>query len=83
MNPLESTSISWLLIDSLPIFLMSLIISIIQVFPFIKESVSVHHPLICNGLKILPQCTSQYRWWYIFSSVHECNTGNKTIRNKI
>ena len=82
LPPSESILLSWICIYSLPVFWMPVIYSIIQMFPHMKESVSVHYHIIWNGLKILPQCSSQLIWRSILSSMHECNSRNKTIWKK-
>ena len=46
LTPLESTLLSWICIDSLPGFWMSVMHSRIEILPFMKEYVSVHHPII-------------------------------------
>ena len=45
LDPSESTLLSHLCIDLLPGFLMSVIISIIQIYPFMNESVLVQQPI--------------------------------------
>ena len=51
LTPSESTLLLRLRIDSLPGFWMSVIHSRIQMFRFMKQYVSVHHPIILTGLK--------------------------------
>ena len=59
--PSRSTFLSWIFIDSLPGFWMSVIHHRIQMFPFMVESVSVQHPIIWTGLKyIIPMFLSIY-----------------------
>ena len=59
MNPSESIFLSRIYIDPLPGFWMSVIHSIIQLFHFMQDSVSVHHHNICTSLKLLTQCSFQ------------------------
>ena len=51
MTPSESIFLLWLYIDSLTGVWMSVMLSIIQMYIFMKESVSVHHPIIWTVLK--------------------------------
>ena len=51
LTPSESTLLSRLCIESLPGFWMSVMLSKIQMNPFMKEYVSVHHPIIWTCLK--------------------------------
>ena len=46
LTPSESTLLSRIFIDSLTGFWISVVHSRIPMFPFMKESVSVHHPII-------------------------------------
>ena len=46
LTPSESTLLSWICIDLLPIFWMSVMHFRIQMFPFTKESVSFHQNII-------------------------------------
>ena len=48
-----STLLSHIYIDSLTVFWMSIMHFRIQIFPFMKESMSVHHPIIQTGLRYL------------------------------
>ena len=50
-NPPESTFLLRLCIFSLPEFWMTVIHPRIQMFTFMKESVSFHHPIIWTSLK--------------------------------
>ena len=76
----ESIFLSRLYINSLEIFWISLMIYRISMLPFIKESVSIHRLIIYTGLKISPQCSSQSRWWYVLSSMHEYTSDKKPIQ---
>ena len=53
LTPSESKLLSLLCIYPLPGFWMSVIHFRIKLFPFMKYSVSFHHPIICNVLKNL------------------------------
>ena len=50
LTPSKSTLLSRLCIDSLTVIWMPVIHFRIKMFPFMKESVSVHHPIIWTGL---------------------------------
>ena len=49
LPPSESILLSWICIYSLPGFLMPVMNYRIQNFPFMKESVSVHHHILYTG----------------------------------
>ena len=51
----ESTLLLSLCMDSLPVSYMSVMHFRIKHFPFMKESVSVHHPIIYTDLKYITQ----------------------------
>ena len=51
MTTSKSRFLSWLWIYSLPGYCMSIIIPRIQMVPLVKDSLSVHHPIICTSLK--------------------------------
>ena len=53
LTPPESTFLLWIYIESLLVFWMSVIHSIIQMLPYMRKSVSLHHPIIWTGLKNL------------------------------
>ena len=53
LTPSDSKFLSRLCIDSLPVFWMSDMYSVIKILPFMKQCVSVHHPIILTDQKNL------------------------------
>ena len=83
LNHSEPTLLSRLYIDSLPGFFMPVIYSRIKFFPFMKESVLVHHSIIWTGLKNYSHNVSIY--WDYDPFCHQCmnvNQGKKLSGRK-
>ena len=78
----ESTLILWLYIDSLPGFLMPVIISRIK-YPHswksLCQSTTLWYILVWE---ILPQCFYQSKWRSISLLTHEWNSGGEPARRK-
>ena len=79
INISESTVLSHICIDSLPGFWLSVMHSRIKMFPFMKDSVSVHHPIIWTVLiNLIPMLLSIHNMvHFIFNTLMKYRGGNQ------